>query len=172
VPDFLNRRFGLNLLSMMVPLLVIYNGATVGSIFGGWLSSSMIKRGWSINASRKIAMLVCAVSVVPIVFASKTESLWVAVVLVTVAAAGHQGWSANIYTTASDMFPRRAIGSVIGFAGMAGAVGGMFIAKAVGAILQWTGSYVPIFLIAGSAYLVALVIFQILSPRLEPAQID
>ena len=172
IPDFLSKNYGLNLLGMMVPLLVIYNGATIGSISGGWFSSSLMKRGWSVNASRKTAMLVCALAVVPIVFASRTSHLWVAVLLVALAAAAHQGWSANLFTTASDMFPRRAVGSVVGFGGMAGAVGGMFIAKAVGRILEWTGSYLPIFLIAGSAYLIALGLFQILAPRMEPARIE
>jgi len=172
VPDFLNRNYGLNLLGMMVPLLVIYNMATVGSIFGGWLSSSLIQRGWGINKSRKTAMLICALAVVPIVLASRTPSLTVAVLLVGLAAAAHQGWSANIFTIASDMFPRRAIGSVVGFGGMAGAVGGMLIAKVVGYVLQWSGSYLPVFIIAGSAYLVALGIIQLLAPRLEPARIE
>jgi ACS family hexuronate transporter-like MFS transporter len=98
--------------------------------------------------------------------------MYVAVALVSLAAAAHQGWSANIFTIASDMFPRRAIGSVVGFGGMAGAVGGMLIAKAAGYILQWTGSYLPVFIIAGSAYLVALGFIQLLAPRLEPARID
>lgn len=172
VPDFLNRNYGLNLLGMMIPLLVIYNSATVGSIFGGRLSDSLIKRGWSINASRKTAMLTCAVAVVPIVFASRTPNLYVAVALVSLAAAAHQGWSANIFTLTSDMFPRRAIGSVVGIGGMAGAVGGMLISKVVGYILEWTGSYLPVFLIAGSAYLVAFVIIHLLAPKLEPARIE
>ncbi len=172
VPDFLNRNFKVNLLGMMVPLLLIYNAATVGSIAGGWISSSLIKRGWSLNAGRKTAMLICAVSVVPIVFASRTNNLYVAVALVGLAAAGHQGWSANIFTIASDMFPKRVIGSVVGIGGMAGAVGGMLIAMIVGRILQWTGSYLPIFIIAGSAYLVALGIIHLLAPKLEPAQVD
>jgi len=172
VPDFLNRNFGVNLLGMMLPIILIYNAATVGSIAGGWLSSSLIKRGWSLNAGRKTAMLICAVSVIPIVFASRTHNLYFAVALVGLAAAGHQGWSANIFTIASDMFPKRVIGSVVGIGGMAGAVGGMLIALIVGRILQWTGSYLPIFIIAGSAYLVALGIIHLLVPKLEPAKVD
>jgi ACS family hexuronate transporter-like MFS transporter len=172
VPDFLNRNFGVNLLGMMVPLLIIYNACTVGSILGGWLSSSLIGRGWNINASRKTAMLLCALAVVPIVFASSTPNLYVAVLLVSLAAAAHQGWSANLFTIASDMFPRHAIGSVIGFGGMAGAVGGMLLAKIVGYVLQWTGSYVLIFILAGSTYLIALGIIQLLAPKLEPAQLE
>ncbi len=172
VPDFLNRNYKVNLLGMMIPLLIIYNVATAGSICGGWLSSSLIKRGWSINSSRKTAMLLCAVAVVPIIFASRTPNLYAAVLLVSLAAAAHQGWSANLFTMASDMFPRRAVGSVVGFGGMAGAVGGMLIAKVVGYILEWTGSYFPVFIVAGSAYLVAFGIIQLLAPKNEPACIE
>ena len=172
LPDFLNKQHGLSLKDFGPPLVVIYVIADIGSIGGGWLSSALIKRGWSVNAGRKTAMLVCALCVVPIVFASQTKSLWVAVVLIGIAAAAHQGWSANIFTMASDMFPRQAVGSVVGIGGMAGAVGGMLIARLVGEILQRTGSYVPIFIIAGSAYLAALLVIHLLTPRLEPAQVE
>jgi MFS transporter, ACS family, aldohexuronate transporter len=168
IPDFLNRNYRLDLKSIGLPLVVIYLVADIGSIGGGWLSSSLIKRGWSVNAARKSAMLVCALAVVPIVFASRASNLWVAVSLVALAAAAHQGWSANIFTLTSDMFPRRAVGSVVGFGGMAGAVGGMLIAVLVGEILQRTGSYVPIFFIAGFAYLTALAVIQVLAPSLAP----
>jgi ACS family hexuronate transporter-like MFS transporter len=151
---------------------VIYVTADVGSIGGGWLSSSLIKRGWTVNKSRKFAMLLCALAVVPIVFAARASNLWVAVGLVSLAAAAHQGWSANIFTMSSDMFPRRAIGSVVGIGGMAGSIGGMLIATAVGLILQYTGSYLPIFVIAPSAYLLALAVIHILVPRLEPANLE
>ena len=172
VPDFLYRNHHVDLKGMMLPLLVIYNAATLGSVGGGWLSSELIRRGWSINRGRKTAMLVCALAVVPIVLASRATHLWNAVLLVSLAAAAHQGWSANIFTLVSDMFPRRAVGSVVGIGGMAGAVGGMVIAKTVGYVLQWTGSYFTVFLIAGSAYLIALLVVQILAPRLEPAQLE
>jgi ACS family hexuronate transporter-like MFS transporter len=172
VPDFLNRNFGVNLLGMMVPLLIIYNACTVGSVLGGRFSSSLISRGWNINASRKTAMFLCALAVVPIVFASSTSNLYVAVALVSLAAAAHQGWSANLFAIASDMFPSHTIGSVTGFGGMAGAVGGMLLAKTVGYILQWTGSYLTIFIIAGSAYLIALGIIHLLVPKLEPARLE
>jgi ACS family hexuronate transporter-like MFS transporter len=115
---------------------------------------------------------VCATAVVPIVAASRVESMWAAVALISLAAAAHQGWSANVYTLASDMFPRQAVGSVIGFAGMAGAVGGMLIAKITGYILQTTGSYLPVFIIAGTTYLVTLAVVHALSPRLEPARLS
>lgn len=171
LPDFLNKQHGLDLKNFGLPLAVIYIIADVGSIGGGWISSTLIKRGWSINAGRKTAMLICALSVVPIVFAGLTANLWVAVLLIGLAAAAHQGWSANIFTLASDMFPRRAVGSVVGIGGMAGSIGGMLIALVVGQILTLTGSYVPIFIIAASAYLVALGIIHLFAPRLEPADV-
>jgi ACS family hexuronate transporter-like MFS transporter len=171
LPDFLNKQHGLDLKNFGIPLAVIYIIADVGSIGGGWLSSALIKRGWSINAGRKTAMLICALAVVPIVFAAQTANLWVAVLLIGIAAAAHQGWSANIFTLASDMFPRQAVGSVVGIGGMFGSIGGMLIALAVGQILQLTGSYVPIFAIAASAYLIALAVIHLLAPRLEPARI-
>lgn len=172
VPDFLKRNHGLDLKTMGLPLVVIYLVADVGSIGGGWLSSHLIKRGWSTNAARKTAMLVCALAVVPMLVAAQVKSLWMAVALVSIAAAAHQGWSANLFTLVSDMFPKRAVGSVVGIGGMAGSVGGMLIALVVGAILQKTGSYVPIFVMAASAYLVALVIIQLLVPQLALADLD
>lgn len=172
LPKFLNTNYGLNITQIGLPLVVIYVVADFGSIGGGWLSSSLIKRGWSVNRARKTAMLLCAVAVVPIVFAARASNLWAAVALISIAAAAHQGWSANIFTLVSDMFPRRAVGSVVGLGGMAGAVGGMLIATAVGLILQYTGSYYSIFMVAGSAYLVALLVIHLLAPRLEPAPID
>jgi len=172
LPKFLNTNYKLNITQIGLPLVVIYVVADIGSIGGGWLSSSLIKRGWTVNKARKFAMLICAVSVVPIVFAAKASNLWVAVGLVSIAAAAHQGWSANIFTMTSDMFPRRAVGSVVGIGGMAGSIGGMLIATTVGLILQYTGSYLPIFIIAGSAYLVALAVIHLLVPNLEPANVD
>jgi ACS family hexuronate transporter-like MFS transporter len=172
IPDFLHRNHGLDLKSIGLPLVVIYLVADVGSIGGGWLSSSLIHRGWSVNAARKTAMLVCALAVTPIMFASHAANLWLAVGLVSIAAAAHQGWSANLFTLTSDMFPRRAVGSVVGFGGMAGAVGGMLISILVGEILQRTGSYVPVFFMAGFAYLCALAIIQFLTPNLAPPHLE
>ena len=156
---------------MGLPLVTIYLAADVGSVGGGWLSSRLLARGWTVNGARKTAMLVCALAVVPIVFASQVKELWVAVALVSLAAAAHQGWSANLFTLTSDMFPRPTIASVVGFGGMFGAIGGMYNAKATGYILNATGSYVPIFIIAGSAYLIALLCIHLLAPKLEPAKI-
>jgi len=161
----------LSLLEIGPPIIVIYLVADVGSVFGGWLSSTLLARGWTVSAARKTAMGVCAVAVVPIVVASRVESVWSAVALISLAAAAHQGWSANVYTLVSDTFPRQAVGSVIGFGGMCGAVGGMLIAKVTGYLLQTTGSYLPVFMIAGTTYLVTLAIVHILSPKLEPARL-
>ena len=172
VPDFLQRQHGLALLQIGPPIVVIYLMADVGSIGGGWLSSSLIRRGHSVNASRKFAMLACAVCVLPIVFAPRLASTWSAVFVIGLAAAAHQGFSANIFTLTSDMFPAKAVASVVGIGGMAGAIGGMLIAKFVAHVLQLTGSYAIPFAIASSAYLIALAIIHILTPRLEPVRID
>ena len=172
IPDFLNRNYGINLSTIGLPLVAIYLIADVGSIGGGWLSSAFIKRGWTVNAGRKTAMLVCALAVLPMAFASKATDLWAAVALVGLAASAHQGWSANLFTLTSDMFPRQAVGSVVGLGGFAGAVGGMLIAKITGYILQTTGSYIPIFFMAAFAYLVALLVIHILVPKMEPVRLE
>jgi ACS family hexuronate transporter-like MFS transporter len=172
VPGFLQDKHGLALTGIGVPLMVIYVISDVGSVAGGWISSSLIKRGRSVNAARKMAMLLCAVGVIPVVFAYRVESTWWAVVLIGLAAACHQGFSANLYTITSDMFPARAVGSVVGMGGMLGAIGGWLIAGVIGDVLQWTGSYMVPFAMAGSAYLVALGAIHLLTPRLEPTRIE
>ena len=169
IPDFLQRKHGLDLRQIRMPIVAIYVISDVGSVAGGWLSSWLIHRGHTVNASRKTAMLICALAVVPIVFAYRVPGLWPAVLLIGLAAAAHQGFSCNLFTLPSDMFPGRAVGSVVGIGGMAGAIGGMLIAKLVGYVLQWTGSYMIPFLMAGGAYLIALALIQVLAPRLEPA---
>jgi MFS transporter, ACS family, hexuronate transporter len=171
LPAFLQRKHGLTLKEIGIPIMVVYLISDVGSVAGGWLSSWLIKRGKSVNTARKLAMLVCAVSVIPVVFAARIESMWTVVLLIGLAAAAHQGFSANLYTLTSDMFPSRAVGSVVGIGGMAGAIGGLVIAKVVGRALQRTGSYQIPFLIAGVAYLLALGLIQILAPKLEPARL-
>ena len=172
IPDFLQRVHGLKLMQLGLPIMVIYVMADVGSIGGGWLSSAMIHRGKSVNASRKTAMFICAVSVVPIIFAYRVESLWGAVFLIGLAAAAHQGFSANLFSLSSDIFPAQAVGSVVGIGGMAGAIGGMLMALIVGYVLQWTRSYKTPFLIAGLAYVAALAMIHALAPQLEPADIQ
>ncbi|HEV7715563.1 MAG TPA: MFS transporter, partial [Steroidobacteraceae bacterium] len=172
LPKFLNSEYGLTLTGIGPPLIAIYLMADIGSIGGGWMAGRFMKRGWSVNKARKGAMLVCAVAVTPIVFAASVTHLWVAVALIGLATAGHQGWSANVFTLTSDMFPRHAVGSVVGLGGLAGAVGGMLIASLTAFLLQTTGSYLPVFIMAGSAYLLALLVVHTLAPRLEPAHLS
>lgn len=170
---FLDKNYHISLARLSLPVIVVYVVADVGSVGGGWLSSMLIKRGWTVNRGRKTAMLVCAICVVPVVFASFATNMWTAVGLISLATAAHQGWSANIFTFASDMFPRRAVGSVVGIGGMAGAVGGMLFSFVTGYVLLWTHSnYTPVFIVCGSVYLIALLIMHLLVPRLEPAKID
>ncbi|MEZ0264768.1 MAG: MFS transporter, partial [Phycisphaerae bacterium] len=145
LPKFFTETYNLELTGLALPLIVIYVAADVGSIAGGWLSSSLIKRGYSVNRARKTAMLACALCVVPMFAGGWIHHLWVTVGLISLAAAGHQGWSANLYTLASDTFPRRAVGSVVGIGGMAGAVGNMVTAAGIGYVLHATGNnYTPL----------------------------
>ena len=180
LPDFFAKTHGLTLLPQGGDIFVTYGPALVavylladvGSIGGGWLSSWLIRRGWSINAGRKTAMLICALCVTPVSIAAFVDSLPVAVAIIGLAAAAHQGWSANLFTLTSDLFPRRAVGTIVGLGGFAGAVGGMLIAKFAGWTLEATGSYVPLLLFAGLTYLIALGVIHILTPRLEPAALS
>jgi MFS transporter, ACS family, hexuronate transporter len=171
VPGFFQEQHGLNLTQIGLPVVVIYLISDAGSVAGGWLSSRFIHRGYSVNTARKTAMLICALCVIPIVYAYRAQGLWMPTLLIGLAAAAHQGFSANLYTTASDMFPSRAVGSVVGIGGAAGAVGGMLIASIVGHILQATGSYFVPFLMAGAAYLIALAVMQAIVPSLKPVEL-
>jgi len=172
LPKYLQEQFGLGLMQVIPPTLVVYNVASVGSVAGGWLPLHLIKRGWSVNAARKTVLLLSALCVVPVVAAPFSRSLWLVVVLVSLASAGHKGWSANLWTTASDMFPRRAVGSVAGIGTSAGAFGGVLIQVATGFIVQRTHSYLPLFVFSGLAYVTALAVLQRLAPRLDPVEVD
>ncbi len=169
LPKFLNSQYGLSLTELGPPLIAIYLMSDAGSIAGGWIAGRFIRRGWSVNRARKSAMLICALAVVPIVLVPGVHNPWVAVGLLGLATAGHQGWSANVFTLTSDMFPTRAVGSVVGLGGFAGAVGGVCVSTVVGFLLQTTGSYLAVFIMAGSAYLLALAIVHALVPRMQPA---
>ncbi len=169
---YLDKTYKVTLGKLAAPLVVIYIVSDVGSIIGGWLSSSLIKRGWSINAARKTAMLTCALCVIPVIFAWRSSNMWVAVGFIGLATAAHQAWSANAFTLASDMFPRRAVGSVVGLGGMGGAIGGILFSTLTGFILQRTGNYQPMFIIAGTIYLAALLIVHLLAPRLNPVDLE
>lgn len=167
LPKFFNKNFGLTLENIGLPLMIIYVLSDFGSIAGGWFSSYLIRRGWSINSSRKTTMLIAALSVTPVYLASQTTELWVAVSLIGLALAAHQAWSANLFTITSDMFPQEALGSVVGIGSMLGAVGGMFGATLAGLLLQFTSSYIPLFMFAACSYLIALGIIQMLAPELK-----
>lgn len=169
LPGYLFERYDLDLKTFGLPLVAVYLLSDVGSVGGGWLSSKLIARGWSANAARKTTMLICALAVLPIYFAQGIDNLWGAVLLIGLATAAHQAFSANLLALPSDMFPRKATASVIGIGGTVGAVGGMVMAQATGAILTATNNdYSVIFAVCASAYLVALLAIHILTPRLEP----
>jgi ACS family hexuronate transporter-like MFS transporter len=173
LPLFLKDRHGVDTKHVMAPMVTIYLMADVGSIAGGWLSSFMIKRGFTVNAARKTALLVCSLAIVPSVLVPLVESMWTAVFIVGVALAAHQGFSSNLYTLVSDTFPRKAVGSVAGLGGTWGYIGYTLFGVLTGWILTVTNkNYLPIFVIAASAYLVALLVIHLLMPRLEPANID
>lgn len=168
LPKFLNEKHGITLADIGAPMIIIYVIADIGSVAGGWASSNMIKRNKSIDEARKRILLICALGVIPIIFASQTGNLYIAVGLISLAAASHTGWMANIYAIISDVFPRNAIGTVTGISVLAAVAGGMVYATAIGFILEKTGSYFLIFLISGFAYLTAWIILKIGIPVIKP----
>jgi MFS transporter, ACS family, hexuronate transporter len=173
LPGYLFERYDLDLKTFGLPLAAIYLISDLGSVAGGWLSSRLIKAGRSVNFSRKLTMLICALCVLPIYFAQGLDSVWAAVLVIGLATAAHQAFSANLYTLPSDLFPRSAVGSVIGIGGTVGALGGMGMALFTGWLLDRTGgNYSILFAICASAYLVALLVVHLLSPRLAPAKLD
>ena len=172
LPGYLAEHYKLDLAASALPLAAIYLISDFGSIGGGWMSSKLIATGRSVNFARKATLLLCAVLIMPIWFAQEVTTVWGAVLLIGLATAGHQAFSANLYTLPSDMFPQSAVGSVIGIGGTVGAIGGMFMAKFTGYLLETTHSYALLFAIASSAYLLALTLIHLLSPRLTPVTID
>src|SRR5579863_6209895 len=168
LPGYFSKEFKLDLSHIGLPLIVVYVCSTIGSVFGGWLPKGYVRLGTSLKAARLGAMLTCACLVVPIAFAGGLHSIWTAVALLCMATSAHQGWSANIFTTASDMFPAEFVGTVVSFGQVGGALGGAIFAQVAGHVLQLTGSYVPLFIYSASAYLVALVILRTLAPGLKP----
>lgn len=173
LPKFLDKGFGVKLGSIAAPLVVIYLIADVGSVGGGWMSSFLIKRGMTVNRGRKTAMGIAALLIVPTMLAPYAPSLWTAVAIVSVAAAAHQWWSCNLYTLSSDMFPRRAVATVVGLGGFSGAMGGVGFQWLIGHILQKDPTaYSQIFVFCGLAYVSALLVIHLLAPRLEPVRLD
>jgi ACS family hexuronate transporter-like MFS transporter len=173
LPKFLDATFGVRLAGLAAPLVVIYVAADIGSVSGGWISGALITRGWSVNRGRKTALLIAALCIIPTMLAPAAHNLWGAVGVVAVAAGAHQWWSANLFTTVSDMFPRHAVASVVGLGGFAGMVSAFAFQRVTGALLEATGgSYAPIFAVLGLAYVVAFAVLHLLVPRLEPVAVS
>jgi ACS family hexuronate transporter-like MFS transporter len=172
IPGYLQQTHGLDLKSVGPPVIAIYLFADVGSIGGGWLSSHLIKRGWSVTAARKTALLVCALLVLPVFLTARTDNLLVATCLIALAASAHQGFSANLYTLVSDTMPRYAISSVVGMGGFVGSmIGGLLLAPLIGWILDHTNkNYTIPFAIASLGYVVAWIAIHLILPRFEPVQ--
>ncbi len=171
LPRYLQGTFHLNLRQSQAPVIAVYVVANVGGVGGGWISSVLLRHGHGANFARKMALLVCALAVLPVVSAPYLQHLWLVVGVVGLATAAHQGWSANLFTLPSDTFPKAAVASVVGIGGMLGAVGGLLMQVATGYIIAWTHSYLPLFAIACSVYLLALLVIHVLSPRLAPAKL-
>lgn len=168
---YLQETFHLDIHSNRLPVALAFGLSSIGSVGGGWLSGAMLERGRSLNAARKGALLVCAVAVLPVLYAPFAKNLWVVVGLTGLAMAAHQGWSANLFTVVSDLFPKSAVASVVGIGGMIGAIGSALFQKFTGYVVQWTGSYIPVFAICGSAYFVALIIVHLMTPKYTPAKL-
>jgi ACS family hexuronate transporter-like MFS transporter len=168
IPDFLHKMHGVDIKSVVLPVIIIYAVSSIGGIAGGWISSKFIQMGKTIDFARKTTILMCALIILPVMFVSKVADIWVAVALISLAAAGHQGWASNIFTIVSDIYPKNIVASVTGLSGFAGAIGGALSASAVGIVLDKTGSYFLIFLIASSVYLVNWLIIKIFIYEIKP----
>jgi ACS family hexuronate transporter-like MFS transporter len=171
-PLFMNDRFGVDLWGITIMVATVYLLADFGSVGGGWLSSHLLKRGWSTNAARKTALIVCASFIVPVMFAPHVSGAWTAVWLIGTAMAAHQGFSANLFTLTSDMFPRSMVASVVGIGGFCGAMGGYIMNLSAGSIRDNTGSFESVFILAGLAYFTAILVIHLFAPRLEPANVE
>jgi MFS transporter, ACS family, hexuronate transporter len=171
MPDYLNKTQHMDIKGSVLPIIVIYTMASFGGILGGWLSSRFIKAGRSVDFARKTTILICALLVLPLMFLSQLSHLWPVVLLIGMAAAAHQGWASNIYTVVSDIYPKNAVGTVIGMSGFGGALFGAFSAAFVGWMLQVTGSYTLIFILASSTYLIAWLTLKLFIKRIEPLQL-
>lgn len=167
---FLHDKFGVSIKDIGLPFLVMYLLADVGSILGGWMSGFFMGRGWSLNKARKITLLVCALIILPVSYVAFSDNKWLSIFLIGIAAAGHQAWSANLFTLVSDVFPKKAVGSVTGIGGMMGAVAGIVAFKLLGKVLDASGEtgFFWAFLVAGTLYLVLLGVAHLLMPKMTP----
>jgi MFS transporter, ACS family, hexuronate transporter len=172
MPDFLNKTQGIDIKASVLPIIIIYSMASLGGIFGGALSSGFIKAGRSVDFSRKTAILICAVLVLPLIFVSHISNLWIVAVIIGFAGAAHQGWASNIYTIVSDIYPKNTVGTMIGLSGFTGAIGGALSASFVGLLLKFTGSYTLIFVIASSMYIFAWLVLKLFIPKIQELNVD
>jgi len=168
---FMSSKFGIDLKTIGAPMVAVYVFATFGSVAGGWMSSALLKRGWSVNRARKVTLLICALCVSPVALATQVNNPWVAVGLIGLAAAAHQAFSCNLFTLTSDMFPRPAVGSVVGIGTFAGAMCSAVLQPLVGHFKDKYDNYTAMFIVASCAYIVALAIFHAMVPRLEPVEL-
>ena len=172
IPDYLNKAHGINMKEVVLPLIVIYSVSSIGGIGGGWLSSRLISSGRTIDFARKTSILICALIILPVMLVSQTHQLWISVLLISLAAAGHQGWAANIFTIISDIYPKQAVGTMVGLSGFAGAIGGALSASFVGLILENTGSYFLIFFIASTVYMLNWLILKVFVREIKPLSLN
>ena len=177
LPSYFNSTFHLDLKKPSLPLVIVYTGATIGAIGGGYLSTWLMKKGWSVAKARKTALFISGLCVLPIIASRYTTDMWVVISLITLAVAGNAAWSANIYTIVSDMLPRKAVSSVIGIGGMAGAIGGVLFPLFIGFILDYykgignlTAGYNIIFIVCGLSFLIAWLVIHLLTPKMKPVK--
>ncbi len=172
LPKYFSTTYGVDLKVFLLPMIVMYLLSDVGSIAGGWMSSKLIQRGHTPNFARKVTLLLSGCCVLPLFFVSGLSNMWLAVLLIGIALAGHQSFSSNLLSIPSDMFPKRAVGSAIGLGGFAGGIGGMIMAKSTGLVLDATGgNYTVIFMACTIVYFLAVLAIHLLSPRLLPVSV-
>lgn len=172
LPKYFNSTYGVDLKVVLLPMVIMYLLSDFGSIAGGWLSSRLIQRGHTVNFARKITLILSGFCVLPLLFVTGLSNMWLAVLLIGIALAGHQSFSSNLLSIPPDMFPKRAVGSAIGLGGFAGGVGGMIMAKSTGLVLDATnGNYSVIFMACTTVYFLAVLAIHLLSPRLSRVQL-
>lgn len=172
LPKYFSTTYNVDLKVVLLPMIIMYLLSDLGSIAGGWLSSKLIQRGHSVNYARKVALLISGCCVLPLLLVSGLQNMWLAVLLIGIALAGHQSFSSNLLSIPPDMFPKRAVGSVIGLGGFAGGIGGMIMAKSTGLVLDATGgNYTLIFMACTTVYFIAVLAIHLLSPRLQRVEI-